>query len=131
MLDRKIGEFNQETITGRAAFGRKITGCIPGSMPIGQNNERNSFWILPVEAADPGRLIDILRREGFDATAKASSLQKLVPEGKNEEAVPDELYLRNLVYLPMSPRMNEKDIQKLCSLIAKLHVVNKDLNIEN
>lgn len=116
MIQRKIKRFNTGSLDLRSAYGKEILENIPESMKVGDLSPLHTFWVLPIEAQDPDRLIDNLRAKGYDATSKASSLVKL-SRLSGQITFPDDLKLENLVYLPMAPTMKAVDKQRLLSII--------------
>ncbi|MDB5014922.1 MAG: hypothetical protein JWQ25_3124 [Daejeonella sp.] len=115
MIQRKVKNFNVGSIDLRRDYALDILAAIPSALKIGSKNKLHSYWVLPIEAQDPEYLIKFLRSAGFDATAKASSLVKLQPTIAN----PDELSLRNVVYLPMWAEMKKKERVRLREVLNK------------
>jgi len=93
-----------------------ILSNIPDDYKIGFENKKHTYWVMPIETHNPDGLIRHLRSNGFDASQKASSLIKL---GKLSAAPqPNELALKNLVYLPVYPAMSRTDRHKLTQLLV-------------
>lgn len=99
LMHLRARNFSIDRIALRKAVAESIIRMLPDSMKIGCLNAGHTYWALPVGSENPEELIRNLRKEGVDATAKASSLVKygaLVPSTE------DELVLDNLVYLPVA-----------------------------
>lgn len=116
LIERRINKFRRDSIDFRSNYGMEILRKIPETMKIGGTNKYHSFWVLPVEAQNPDKLIKVLRSNGFDATSKASSMIKLSTT-LEIECHCDELKLDKLVYLPLYPDMKLKDQLRLIKVI--------------
>lgn len=113
LLARRSMNFKSAAIDKRKKLAADILKDVPADMQIGALNRRHSYWILPVLADDPDKLINHLRSNGFDATQKASSLVKLASDRMDN----NDLSLDNLVYLPMYVNMKRSDRTKLAGLL--------------
>jgi len=114
LLKKRLKDFSAETIVSRKRFAVDILNHTSTVIKIGDLNKNNSYWVLPIEVAVPNKIIDRLRRNGFDATNKASSLVKLPSPSSSAN---NELLLDNLVYLPMYPAMTKRKRYKLSQII--------------
>ncbi len=115
LLNKKLSNFNQHSITARMQLANDILPNIPDNYKIGFKNKKHTYWVMPVETNDPGVLISYLLSNGFDASQKASSLIMLNQPGAISN--PEDLMLENLVYLPAYPAMSKKDRNKLTQLL--------------
>jgi dTDP-4-amino-4,6-dideoxygalactose transaminase len=98
LMTKRVINFEISRISKRTETASEILKYIPKDQRVGDQNSNNTFWVLPVESNDPAKLIAQLRRQGIDATAKASSLVKL---SANDLSIEGELNLDNLVYIPI------------------------------
>lgn len=115
LLRNKLANFNQHSITERILLANDILPNIPDDYKIGLKNKKHTYWVMPVETHNPDGLISYLRKNGFDASQKASSLIRLSQPGVVPK--PEELTLDNLVYLPVYPAMSKKDRNRLTQLL--------------
>lgn len=106
----KLNHYSSAKIEKRKRYAKNILSNIPLRMTVGRQNHHNSYWVLPIETDQPEALIAYLRRKGFDATKKASSLVNL---SRTRNAKPECLNLAKLVYLPMYPGMSCKKQSEL------------------
>ncbi|WP_256009771.1 aminotransferase class V-fold PLP-dependent enzyme [Desertivirga xinjiangensis] len=116
LIKRKIKNFRTESIDLRSGYGSEILNNLPDQVKVGNTNLQHTFWVLPINAPYPEKLIKTLRLKGFDATSKASSLVKLSNK-PTTDIHSDELQFEKLVYLPMYPAMKTKDRLRLIELI--------------
>jgi dTDP-4-amino-4,6-dideoxygalactose transaminase len=116
LLQRKLKNFNQKSITKRVQLANDVLRDIPDSYKIGSLNRRHTYWVMPVETNDPDGLINYLRSRGFDASHKASSLVHL--ESAGYSIGPNDLDLEKLVYLPAYPTMSKSERKRLGQLIS-------------
>ena len=110
LLVWKLQHYNTAKIEKRKIYAKNILSNIPRSMAIGYQNTNSSHWVLPIETDQPEKLIAFLRKKGFDATSKASSLVSLSYTGKTNS---ENLSLVKLVYLPMYPQISYKKQSEL------------------
>jgi perosamine synthetase len=115
LLQKKLKNFDQQSITDRVQLANDVVNDIPDSYKIGRLNRRHTYWVIPIETNDADGLINYLRSHGFDASHKASSLVHLEPAGSTIS--PDDLNLKKLVYLPAYPAMSKDERKRLSQLI--------------
>ncbi|WP_162499771.1 DegT/DnrJ/EryC1/StrS family aminotransferase [Mucilaginibacter terrigena] len=115
LIKYRLESFNSGNIEKRRNNALQILQHLPRSVKIGSLNNYNSHWVLPVETANPAKLIAYLRANGFDATQRASSLVKITGGETNS---PDELKLESLVYIPVQS-LNKSGINKLGVLLKQ------------
>lgn len=96
LMQKRAYEFSMADLERRKLNAKCVMRQIPVKMHIGALNPLHSHWVLPVESSNPESLIIRLRKNGIDATAKASSLIKLPSIVKEND-----LTLGNLVYVPI------------------------------
>ncbi|MES2453960.1 MAG: aminotransferase class V-fold PLP-dependent enzyme [Bacteroidota bacterium] len=119
LLHYKLKNFNQEAINSRMKLAADILHNIPDSYKIGFRNNLHTYWVIPVETNHPDRLIQYLRKNGFDASQKASSLVRIA--NRTEVDINEELLLENLVYLPVDPGMSKEDRFKISQLLTNFN----------
>ncbi|MBB2150385.1 aminotransferase class I/II-fold pyridoxal phosphate-dependent enzyme [Pedobacter gandavensis] len=118
LLERKWNHFSPSRIEDRKQLAEDLLSGLPEAQKIGFLNKNHSYWVLPIECDDPDGMIRELRKHGFDATAKASSLIKLAPI-KPEHEQPSALNLKQLIYLPMDTQMKSSKRRQLRLLLQK------------
>ena len=118
LLERKWNNFVPDTIRERKKLAEDILTGLPERLKIGVLNKNHSYWVLPIACKDPEGAILALRKHGFDATAKASSLIRLSPERPINE-LPSALCLTQLIYLPMDVQMSSFQRKQLSLLLLK------------
>ncbi|MEJ7559210.1 MAG: DegT/DnrJ/EryC1/StrS family aminotransferase [Pedobacter sp.] len=114
LLQKKLKNFNQNDITKRVQLANDILQNIPDSYKVGLKNRKHTHWVMPVETNDPNGLVEYLRKNGFDASQKASSMVQLK---KTHPPCPEDLILEKLVYLPGYSQMSAKECEKLTALL--------------
>lgn len=102
LMKKRLADFPISNIFTRKQIAMDILKTIPEPMKIGNDNENHSYWVLPVASGHASQLIERLRKNGCDATNKASSLVKL--QQASIPVLPDELDLAHLVYLPIDQK---------------------------
>lgn len=127
LLERKWNNFSPDMIKERKMLADEVLTGLPESVKIGRLSKNHTYWVLPIQCADPNGMIQVLRRHGFDATAKASSLIKLDPLKPIAE-IPLPLCLEQIIYLPMDTQMKNSKRATLNSLLLKNIAVSNDNN---
>jgi perosamine synthetase len=110
LLMQRTGQINTISIQQRKALAEKILSKIPAQNQIGRLNSIHTHWVLAILVENPIPLIDVLRKKGIDATAKASSLISLEI---GRQAKKDQLILEKLVYLPIDEALCSVDWKEL------------------
>lgn len=116
LLKRKWMNFSPDGISERKKLAATVLTRLPEAMKIGTLNKNHSYWVLPIYTAHPDKLIKHLRSNGFDATAKASSLVKLEPQTAVNDLC-STLCLTHIIYLPMDIKMKSSKREQISSLL--------------
>lgn len=124
LLARRIESTDSGRVDGRVARARRLARLLPAALTIpAAQAPFHSFWVFTVLADDPDRIVDELRRAGFDATraaslrcvpASASAAARAVAEPREAQRV-----LARTVYLPVYPEMPEKAIDALAAALSR------------
>ncbi len=117
MLKYRLANFSSSIIFKRQESALNILEQLSSEMKIGDLNRRHSHWVLPIATNNPDHLIGEFRKEGIDATAKASSLVQLAPSSASQF----ELQLEQLIYVPLG--IPAERVKKMCILRAKISAV--------
>lgn len=82
----------------------------------GSEVEAHAYWLYPIIVENPQAVIRHLRAAGFDATRGATSMRAM---GEAPKAV---RLIEGVVYLPLSPRMPDRDIDRMAGVVN--HIAN-------
>jgi dTDP-4-amino-4,6-dideoxygalactose transaminase len=108
-------------VESRVARSRALTAGLPSNCAIGTRAHRHQHWVLPVMSQRPEDLLQALRRAGFDATRKASSLTVVQPPHPDfPDAVRSRQLLSGIVYIPQHPALHGPALARLISLIRNM-----------
>lgn len=121
LIQRRLAQFDQHQITERVGHAERIMGdlrgtaCFPGSACT-----PHVHWLLPMAAAEPLRLIEILSRSGFDAT-QGQSLVAVAPPADRPELAPlaAQQVLSKILFLPCYAEMSPAAVDRLARLVAR------------
>ena len=80
---------------------------------VGDECADHSYWVFPLIATDPERLLEALRAGGFDATQTAT-LRVLAPAERIARAHPA------IVYLPCYAEVPPQAIARLAAIVRQL-----------
>ncbi|TDQ11904.1 aminotransferase class V-fold PLP-dependent enzyme [Pedobacter metabolipauper] len=117
LMHTRLTHFSDKQIKKRKDLATDLLRNISPDAEIGKRNINHAHWVLPVQCKDPELFISRLRANGFDATAKASSLVQLPASTIDHEDNYDLLQLEHLVYLPMFTGMSKHKREELNLLI--------------
>jgi len=120
MLSR-IRAFDEELLKRRIARGRRLSQNLPASVRSpGTLSDRHCYWVYPVLAKNPKRLIKSLREKGFDATQGGSMKVIEPPLGHSRvEPVYSHQLHRELVYLPFYPELSDSALEMLPEIVMR------------
>ncbi len=113
LLHRRLARFDPSTARARQAVGQSMATRLARRFPVpGIAAIRQTWWVLAIEVDEPAPLVEMLWREGFDAT-QWSSLQ---PVGEVELSGCSKL-LQHLVFLPFDLAMPAGELDRLVRLV--------------
>lgn len=118
LLEKRLSNFKEAQFSLRQKLFRDVLADLPKEIQIGCSNLLNTNWVIPIECRYPEEMISHLHANGYDATAKASSLVRL-PNSVRTQEKPDQLLLTSLVYLPMDTSMSSRERIELGRLIRE------------
>ncbi len=116
LLQRRLQRYERARVRDRAQSGAALAAQLdPRAVDVpGRQARSHSFWVMPVNATNPARLIDNLLRAGFDATPGASSMMVLsASDGRALPCPGANRTLRNVVYLPVQPGLDAQELVRL------------------
>jgi dTDP-4-amino-4,6-dideoxygalactose transaminase len=110
LLRRRLRAYDHRRLECRAAKGELLTRLFePKVVCAGRKAVPLNSWVFPVLVENPGEVIAVLRRAGFDATQGHSMCVIPPPADRPEgEASVAVKILRGIVYLPIYPEMPDK-----------------------
>ncbi|HEV7691411.1 MAG TPA: DegT/DnrJ/EryC1/StrS family aminotransferase [Hyphomonadaceae bacterium] len=77
----------------------------------GSKADAHAYWFYPILVENPLEVIKRLRSAGFDATRGATSM-RAIGEAPNATRL-----IENVVYLPLSPRMPDRQIDRMAGVV--------------
>lgn len=115
LLFRRIAYFHPRQLKRRTDRGNRLFALVSGAAKCpGAASEIHSYWVFPVLAEQPEKLIRRLLSAGFDASA-AHSLSVVQPPADRSEqrALCSEWLLPRIVHLPCYPEMPDHELRRL------------------
>lgn len=127
VMQRRIAQGLQISVARRSERARQLVKLLPALDRPGMLAPWHSHWVFPVLNPRTDAFIAYLRRQGFDATCKASSMTVIAaqheparPAGKSPHAFKD------LCYLPVHEGMSAGDIERLAAAVREFDAVAID-----
>ena len=119
LLERRITTFEVRRIERREKIARLALSLIPAIEHPGNAACFHTHWVVPICVDEPDELMRKLWRAGFDATRGASSLAVVDPPSNRPETEPVEARraMSRLLYLPISPGMRRRDMERLTAIV--------------
>jgi dTDP-4-amino-4,6-dideoxygalactose transaminase len=119
LMERRLRRDCTDRIARRVAASRQLLALLPGIPVPGMRAAVQTYWTFPIRSRDPEKLMRRLWQEGFDATRGASSLAVVeAPPGRPEaEPVQTRAWMRDLLYLPVTPGMSCRSLQELARAV--------------
>jgi len=112
-----VGRLSRRTSNGEvlaSLFGDEVT-CLGLAM------SPHSYWVFPILAEEPERVIAELRRAGFDATQGQSMCAVAAPPDRPERAPRNAANaLAKIVYLPNYPELPEPAARKMADVVLRI-----------
>jgi perosamine synthetase len=123
MLDRRLRTFDGKRLARRAKAGERFARRLrvedlnPGRRSLGKTH-----WLFPVVVADPGALVDDLRRRGLDASQATSSIAAVdAPPGRPSPAEAS-LMMSGVVFLPAYPELPSQAFDMMDGIVNECAV---------
>ena len=112
LLRQRLRTFDAERLAKRAERGESAAQGLPQSVfHPGRRAGERTHWVFPIAVEDPTRAIEILRANGFDATAATSSIAALDPA---PQAV---RLMEKVVFVPVYPELPERAFRRLLGVL--------------
>lgn len=120
LLARRVTRFDPRRVARRTQVARTAIDLMPGVDRPGTRATEHSYWVFPIQAADPDGLVRRLWRHGFDATRGASSMSVVDPPPDRPELEPREArrVMDQVLYLPVYPGIADHDLARLARAVA-------------
>lgn len=124
LLERRLRRFDPAQVAERGVFARRVLAQLAAIARPGGAAAVHCHWVLPIQSADPERLIRVLSACGFDATRKASSLTVVAPLPARPAADPCQArrLLHELVYLPIYRPLAEHELARLSRIVREVEL---------
>jgi len=124
LLERRVRQGGARMVDARIRYARRLIAAMPQIQLPGAGAEHHTHWMLPVGSREPQRLIAHLRSHGFDATRHASSMTVVPAPPGRESLHPARAagLMDALVYLPMYPRMQDADVERLARAVVEFEL---------
>ena len=120
LLRRRISNFDQKQLARRTQLGRRLRRETECHVDLfGHSGCDHTYWVFPVVARDPNRLIAALAQAGFDATQGNSMEIVDAPDGRPDTAVVIRRTFRRIVYLPLYPGMPDSAIERMAQVVRQ------------
>jgi dTDP-4-amino-4,6-dideoxygalactose transaminase len=122
LLARRLRRFDPATIAARTAAAEQALAAMPFLARPGDQASRHTHWVFPVLNENPVALVDILWKQGFDATRGASSLHVVSPPADRPELAPQEAeaMMERLLYLPVYPEVPQRTAGRLATALHRI-----------
>ena len=121
LVARRIRTFHDTHLARRTILGHRLLAAIgQHAQFLGHRGHNHTFWVFPVLARDPIRLIARLRKAGFDATQGESMQIVASPTDRSDSAATIRRSFPRIVYIPLYPDMPESDIDRMGKTVCEV-----------
>lgn len=121
LLKRRLTRFDERRLAVRAAKGSHLLQALEENVFVpGSASVRHTYWLFPVVACEPEKLIGALREAGFDATQGESLCLVEAPEDRPWLS-PDtsKQLLETMVFVPVYPEMPDRELSRMAVEIRR------------
>jgi len=122
LLERRLRRFDTGRLDRRRRAGQLVAAGLPRELERpGSGLADSTFWVFPVVARDPDRLIHALREAGFDATRGTSAIGVVEPPADRHDPNLSEArrLMAGIVFLPVYPEISPKALERLVETIRR------------
>jgi len=122
LLERRLRRFDTARLDRRRRAGELVAAGLPHELERpGSGLADSTFWVFPVVAREPDRLIRTLREAGFDATRGTSAIGVVEPPADRRNLNPSEArrLMAGIVFLPVYPEISQKALERLVETIRR------------
>ncbi len=127
LLERRLRRFDLDRLDRRRRTGELVAAGLPRELDRpGSGLADSTFWVFPVVARDPDRLIRTLREAGFDATRGTSAIGVVEPPADRTSLNPSEArrLMAGIVFLPVYPEISQKALERLVETIRRAEIAS-------
>jgi dTDP-4-amino-4,6-dideoxygalactose transaminase len=105
LLEHRLRTFDDARLQRRAALGDAAAEALASE--VGRRALDRTHWVFPVLASDPSRLVARLRRRGFDASTRTTSITVIPAPAERPELEPVQAQrlMAHAVFLPVYPEL--------------------------
>jgi len=121
LMLRRVRNADANQFSRYAGHMRHLTNELPACLePLGTDHRIHTFWMLPIRADDPDTLVELLRRNHFDATSthRLSEIHQSETHAAATESINGSL-LNNVVFLPTYPEMPQYERARMQKVLAE------------
>jgi perosamine synthetase len=113
LLQHRLEHLDASYYDRRSQIARDFLNLLDSSVArIGKDAMRHSYWVVPLMMENPERLMQKLRKAGFDSTTGTTSLKSLA-----KEAVFATKLMNSVLYLPIYTSVPSEKLTRLAQLI--------------
>lgn len=120
LLAYRLRTFDSDRLARRARVGEEVSRRLPPSVTHpGRLANSRTHWLLPVVSDDPGSLIPVLRREGFDAARATSNIAAVEAPPGHPDCTPAAAarMMSHIVFLPVYPELSGEAMGRLIRVL--------------
>jgi len=121
VLKRRLQTFDADRLKRRTWRGEFLAQLLHQSVPCpGAEIDGHTYWVFPILADDPSRVIAMLARAGFDAT-QGQSMCVVTPPADRPELDPTVARdaMSKMVYLPFYPEMPTRSLRQMAEVLVQ------------
>jgi perosamine synthetase len=122
LLERRLRRFDRARLERRGRLGEYVAANLPDAyFHLGRAALDRTHWVLPVVAPSPASLTASLRRAGFDAATRTSSLASVAPPADRPHLEPDTAarIMDGIVFLPVYPELDDLEVDRLLAAVSE------------
>jgi len=121
LLARRLEGYDEGRLSRRTSNGEVLASLLGETVAcLGLAMNPHNYWVFPILAEEPERVIAGLRRAGFDATQGQSMCAVAPPPDRPEQAPRNAANaLAKIVYLPNYPELPERAARKMAEVVLR------------
>ncbi|HVT29006.1 MAG TPA: DegT/DnrJ/EryC1/StrS family aminotransferase [Lacipirellulaceae bacterium] len=125
VLQRRIKAFPRRgarQLLRRAKRGEQLVASLPAGMVVGGHNPTHTYWVAPVQVANPDEVVRVFRDAGFDATRRSSLI--IVPAANDAAGYETALapWLNEIVFVPNGNDLPDAEWERLISILRDVAI---------
>jgi perosamine synthetase len=121
LLEQRLRRFDDVRLRLRAQRGEELRLRLPAASTPGHAADVRTYWVFPVLVDEPAELTRVLRRQGFDATSRTTSIAAVDGCDGSRVETAQELMAR-VVFVPAYPELPRRARERLAAALeAYLH----------